>query len=90
VQTYRWDGNAYVFKSTLLKFSDCVAAKSRATVKKGYNVVGTFTLRVDVVSHGRFVKFSGAGTEVYIPNAAGLKGSCAHGTYDYAIEGLAR
>ena len=59
-------------------------------MKKGYDVRGSYKLRVRVVSQGRVTRWTGSGKDVFVPNAAGRNRHCAGGTYVYAYTAVAR
>jgi hypothetical protein len=87
VLTYTWRGAGYSLTPRVQRgLSDCRGAGG-ATVRKGYDVTSTQTLRMTNATNGRVVRFIGTGKDVYIPNAAGRKRGCVTGTYVFAITG---
>jgi len=69
-------------------FADC---KGKAgSVAKGYDVKGTSAIRLKTSVNGRVTRFTGAGQDSYIPNAAGGKAGCAPGSYQYAMTGVSQ
>jgi hypothetical protein len=87
ILTYTWNGAGYAVAPRVQRgISDCRGAGG-ATVRKGYDVTSTQTLRVTTATNGRVVRFIGTGKDAYLLNAAGRKGGCAVGTYVFAITG---
>jgi hypothetical protein len=90
VLTYKWNGSAYAIASrTQRGIADCRSAAG-TTVKTGYDVRSTSTLRPSKTTNGRVTSFTGANRDDYIPNATGRKKGCVAGTYTYALVGVSR
>ena len=86
---FHWNGKVYAFSKKFPKSADCVA-KSGSTVKKGYDVTGTFKFQVRAVTKGRVTRWSGTGKDAYVPNAAGRLHHCTAGAYLYTQNAVAK
>jgi hypothetical protein len=82
-----WSGRAYVMKRHVLRgYADCRGSDGR-TVRKGFDVGSTETLRVTRIVNSLVTVFNGTGRDSYVPNDAGRKAGCAPGSYTFAIDG---
>lgn len=87
ILAYTWNGAGYAIAPRVQRrISDCRSAAD-GTVRKGYDVTSTQTIRMAAVTNGRVVRFTGTGKDAYVPNAAGRKAGCAPGAYVFAIAG---
>lgn len=87
-RTWRWKGDAFVFKQVSNGASDCVVGTK--TIRKGYDVVSSYRVRPGPAKGGRIRSFEGTGLDDYVVNAKGEKAGCAAGGYEFAITAKAR
>jgi len=87
ILTYTWNGSGYALVPRVQRgLTDCRSAAGK-TVRKGFDVTSTSTLRPARTTNGRVVRFTGTAEDAYVPNAAGRKAGCARGFYEFALTG---
>ena len=89
ILTYTWNGDGYALAPRVQRgLADCRGAADQ-TIRKGFDVTSTSTIRPARTLDGRVVRFTGTAEDAYIPNAAGRKAGCARGFYEFALTGAA-
>jgi hypothetical protein len=84
---YNWNGSSYaVHPRTQRSIADC-ANRAGKSIRRGYDVVSTQSIRPAKSINGRVVRFTGTGKDVYKPNAVGRRNGCVTGTYVFAFTG---
>jgi hypothetical protein len=87
ILTYTWNGDGYAIAPRVQRsLADCRGAADQ-TIRKGFDVTSTSTIRPARTLNGRVVRFTGTAEDAYIPNAAGRKAGCARGFYEFALTG---